>query len=1112
MPNQLAAPTVTLRTVTSAGALNQFLPDYTELSLSPVFCQPGAVTFKYPANGRNFALLKEDLEFAVLLNGVEIPGLRSIIEAVDGNDTDEAEDGASWSYTARTTQALLDRGVVYPKNWPVTTPPNYDFVDKTAGYILIQLIQACQARGALTGLTWDFSTTLDSAGQAWSTGIDIAFDAGIKISEVVANLVDQGLIEVRMSRRVLQMYNAGTLGVDRTTGPTPLRFLAGRDIKESPRKISTRDLSTSVLVAGDDGLYSSRNSDTTTMTQWGRREGYYSASGVKVVGALNVIGDNYLKTINRPIQEVTHSLFFDTEINPRPITNFDVGDWALSDVGRGLERFRIKQWVIAVDNSDEVSGTVTLNDLIAEQIDRLNLALKNITNGSTAAGGSEEKDDGKAPAQPQSVSVSSDFYMQGDQPRALVTMQWAGVTTNEDGSALNDLAGYQAHWRYQGESAWRQTQTLDTNQTVTYFENVDTGRVVNTQVRAFDKYNRYGAWQDGPPTTTVIDTVAPPKPSPPIVASNVGTLRVVWNGKDVNGLKMPADFAGVEVHVGPNGTFTPTDATQVDFLTASAPTATTITLGLTYGTEYWIRLVAVDTTGNKSAPSDETTTSHAILSQVVGTEIGTGQVGLSNTRFSDIGNLVDDGNLEIPEVRVARLAQMAGTTLSFDNTTASNGVWSIKIVGQSPWTTRTLVMQSKLPVKPGERIFGAMDFKADSAVVPTDSTISLVTVWYDKNNAVIDPATPPTGATDDDYSVLATTYNRVTPNNTWMTRQTVGSAVAPANAVAFDVVLRCMTHFAGTIWVDSIEVRRQVDTLLIGDAAITNAKIANLAVNDAKIANASIGKLITGTLNADMIVGARIKTADTGARAEMNSGGFGAWNSSGTQTFSVAGANGAVSMIGQLRSGVTGKRVDINPGNTGLPEIRFYPTSGSNFGFLNAVGDGSDVSVGLNSGTYTESETGYTVANRLYMGNGFIHLEVIKAATQDQYGGTLQLDANSATIGRIKGGLNDNRLDFTDNGKMYHVGEVDYYGNNQNALMMGQRDWTGGPFGGADVTYGATQTTAPRGVAILNDTVALGDGRACSAFNYTTAGFSCAFGNGGSSGDAGSICWWAWRS
>lgn len=1080
----MAIPVFTLRSVTSGGALNQFFPDVHKIDISPVFSDIGTISFEYPEGGVNFALLDNDVELAVMLNGVEIPELRCIIESFSGDDANEAAGGNLWTFTAHTILGSLSQAVIYPPLWPLTDAVKHVYTNANAGKILSDFIGYAHTRGTLTWLTYDFTATHDSAGATWGNPIDMEFNVGLKYTEIVKSLVDAGTVEVRMNGRVLQAYNPDTMGTDRTTGSSPVVFFKGRDMQASPRKSSTRDLATAILMGGENKIYAERTAGSGPIATYGRRESYLSVQHVQTIGALDVIGDLVIGATDRPLLEITHSLNFDSPSNPQPVLNFDVGDWVYSDVGKGLERHRVKQWVLSVftgGSNGVVVGTVTLNDLIGEQLAKVHRRLTNIENGTVSSGPSTNVDDGRSPAAPTSVTLGSSSYIDFNRARAIISVGWAGVTTNSDGVAATNITGYAARWRYSSDSStlWRQTRQLDSSVLATTFDNVDPGQSVVVEVVAFNTFGRYGAWSADVLETTAIDTVPPAQPSSAVVTNNVGTLRIYWDGLDNTGSVMAADFVGVEVHLGPNGTFTPNSTTLKDFLPGSAAQSTTITSGLTYGTQYWARLVAVDSSGNKSTPSVAGGGSTAILTQVVNTEIGTGQVGLANTRFSDVGNLVDDGSFEASDVQAARALLFAGSHFAWDNSTSSNGTWSLR---HDSWTggatSESLMLQGSLPVKPGERVFGAADYRFTSST-PASSYVYLAVKWKDKSGNYLDN----TGAINNVYYDLTNNW-WAAADNAWHARVAGTSKVAPPNVATMELWLITANRTGGTIWIDAVEVRRQIDTLLIGDAAITTAKIANLAVNDAQIGSMNVGKLVAGTLSVDVTVSSRIKTADTGVRVELNSTGIGAWDGSGNQTVNISSADGSATIIGNFRSGTSGRRVDINPGNTGLPEIRFYPTSGSNYGFLNAVAGGTggvNTYVGLNSGQFTAN--GQTSSFRSYLTDTSASLELIRDDTQGQWGGGIHVwtygvsasysgtnragfwdvfNTNS-TFGWDGGGSTttvQNWMNFDQSGITTLIGRFPNYlsATANNNIFTGILNLSGA--GGIVVTYGATMLGA----------------------------------------------------
>jgi hypothetical protein len=116
------------------------------------------------------------------------------------------------------------------------------------------------------------------------------------------------------------------------------------------------------------------------------------------------------------------------------------------------------------------------------------------------------------------------------------------------------------------------------------------------------------------------------------------------------------------------------------------------------------------------------------------------------------------------------------------------------------------------------------------------------------------------------------------------------------------------------------------------DAASATA----LLIDDAHISDLTVTKVTAGTISADWIVGARIKTADTGVRVELSQSGIEAYDSGGTRTLFADAATGDISIVGQLSSGTSGRRLVVNPTGAPTPQIRLYPTSGSNYAIISS--------------------------------------------------------------------------------------------------------------------------------------------------------------------------------
>ncbi|MGY0062852.1 hypothetical protein ACWY4P_41005 [Streptomyces sp. LZ34] len=270
------------------------------------------------------------------------------------------------------------------------------------------------------------------------------------------------------------------------------------------------------------------------------------------------------------------------------------------------------------------------------------------------------------------------------------------------------------------------------------------------------------------------------------------------------------------------------------------------------------------------------------------------------------------------------------------------------------------------------------------------------------------------------------------------------------------------------------------------DAATATA----LLIDDAHISDLTVTKVTAGTISADWIVGARIKTADTGARAEMSSAGIAAYDAGGTRTFFADAATGDVSIIGQLKSGTTGKRVEINPTSAYLPEIRWYPNSGSDYGFINASTSGTDVNLGMNSSPYDDG-TGVQCNSRAYLTTFGAQLEVVRADDQQRRGGyayalssalfagynragvdggKLYADAAQTIVGWDNGGANANVMTF-ESGVTRHIGRWrDFIAADSNeGLFTGHVTTNAGT--GTVLTYGPTMDTTLRVMATVFDNV-----------------------------------------
>lgn len=719
-----------LQAINTDGSVLGILPHFSNIEAGMEFSSVGLLRLIYPRLGVNFAHLAKKREIRLLVDGVEPTNARWRLEEREGNDVSEEAGGSAVTWAGRSMLAAFEFALVWPSDVNI-------FSNITAGNIIRTYALRAQARGGgLYQITFNsFSSTLDSNGVAWTKQLpSIEYRPGVNMLQIIENLVDQGMCEVAMVGRDLRVYNPGTLSTDRTVTNPPVILRAGRDIAEAPFRASSRGLATVALVVGDNGAFSVV-SDATAILAEGRLETFISQGGVSDTGTLTAIGQAQLDIVKQERLERTYGLTLDPD-GPLPQEDYFVGDYVFSDVGEGNVKYRVRQHTLTIGQDGSVSGSVVLNDKFAEFEESLVRRVNGILGGATSIGIQPAKSGDKiSPSAPAAPTLSSAAYVTpSGTTLAQVTASWPQVTTNTDGTAIDDLSGYEVRYRVNAGN-WAPAGRADA--AVAFISGFTPGANVDVQVVAIDTTGNRSAWSASGSVVAASDAVAPPVPSTPTVDGTtfLGAIRITWDGLGSAGEAMPTDFDRVEIHASTVSGFTPTAATMRANITAIGGV---VTLPLTVGVPWFVKLVSVDYTGNRSAASTQ-------------------------------------------------------------------------------------------------------------------------------------------------------------------------ASATPRSAVNGD----------------------------LGAGIVQNANIANLAVDDAKIASLSVGKITAGTLAADVVLGARVKTADTGARVEMNSAGLKVYNSGGILVVDL-NSNGTASFTGTLiasdyLSKATHPRVEIGPSATygGDDVIRFTRANGT---------------------------------------------------------------------------------------------------------------------------------------------------------------------------------------
>jgi hypothetical protein len=216
-------------------------------------------------------------------------------------------------------------------------------------------------------------------------------------------------------------------------------------------------------------------------------------------------------------------------------------------------------------------------------------------------------------------SFTTSNYLDGNGfSTAAITVVWS-VPINQDSSVITDGDHYEVNYRVQGQTDWSILNVAwGTNSLRVGGLAVATN--YEFRVRGIDKSNNLGTFSS---TTTVLsseDTTAPSTPAAPTVAASTIAIQVTHTlGKSSGGTyNLEADLAALEVHQGTSSGFTASSGTYVGsmranqgMMDAQVPAVETFQVSST--SAVFFKVIAVDTSGNKSAASTAATTTALLV-------------------------------------------------------------------------------------------------------------------------------------------------------------------------------------------------------------------------------------------------------------------------------------------------------------------------------------------------------------------------------------------------------------------------------------------------------------------------------------------------------------------
>lgn len=600
------------------------LPKATEVATMDELNGDGQLTFKVAAKSVGADALLGATEALVQVSLDGEPVAHGVLDR-DGDDP-TAGGSRAITVTAPGTAVLLADAIVYGDTAGATSR---SFTTATPGFVLGTLLHEGQGRGAMAGVSWTFTDAVDSAGVAWPQRWTAAVEVGTTVRAVLANLVAQRLVDFRMVGLRLEVYVADTaLKRDR-----PEVHLLAQWLTEGERERTRQGKVTHMLGLGDGG----RTATAASAEPGRRREAMTQLGGIPDQGTLQLATEAALAPVSK-VQEgyTTGYLLTPQSKRPRPWADYRPGD----SIRRGdirvptgeLEPLRVTSMSVSLNDDGATAVTLELNDVFLEAEVANKLRLDALTNGSVIGQPSAQYGvDTMKPAPPASVQVTSDTYTTGyGTLAAQATASWPQVTTNADGTPTSDVAGYEVQWNVSGDgfgTAIDRTTAQQISRDALplggdFFEPAN----VQVRVRTVDTTGNYSDWQVSAVVALARDTTAPPKPSAPVVTSQLGLITVGWDGKAYDGSAMPPDTAVAEVWQSSDAGFTVGAANSSLVGQLRAGGGELAIRGTTYGAQVYVKLRPVDNSRNYGPVSDERA---GARQWVVGPDVFEGAIGTS---------------------------------------------------------------------------------------------------------------------------------------------------------------------------------------------------------------------------------------------------------------------------------------------------------------------------------------------------------------------------------------------------------------------------------------------------------------------------------------------------
>lgn len=486
---------------------------------------------------------------------------------------------------------------------------------------------------------------------------------------------------------------------------------------------------------------------------------------------------------------------------------------------------------------------------------------------------------------------------------------------------------------------WRRLTTGSGTVSTLDYDPLPPGETWQFKVRAISGNGTPGAFTAPIALVMSADITPPPTPSVPSLSTRLGTVTVSWDGLGSGGETQPVDFDRCDVLV--NG--------QVaGAIKLSSGASTFVLTGLAYLTSYTIRLVAVDTSGNRSPQSAP---ANVIVQPLVDTDL-IGQI-INGANIKDgtitasdkiIANTITGGLIQALAIDAGKIAANAITT----DKLAAGAITAEKLAVNSVTASNIMIGDFANLANNDDWSLGA-----PSWVIPTGGTTIYSPSQPQSNNGYF-IRLPMTQNEGQGLRALGPKFNAVAGEQFSISANVYANGTATGGLVGLELiwfrqdgtsqtqlaVTLTPTFPAGyvtytaTLTAPANVVAAQFSFVTVGKATQTAGAIATFA--NPMVRRMVAGSLIVdGAIDGKTITGALVRSAASGARTEMTNQGIRVIDGTGVE---------------QVRLGygiATGMSV-LNPNSGSL-----VPLSSIAFGTTSSTGAPQQGVLTTGTGTYS---------------------------------------------------------------------------------------------------------------------------------------------------------------